>query len=445
MINFEHRIGPTFTPEPVYPTQKVPAWFQDAKLGIFIHWGLYSVPAWASLPTPGVQPEKEYAMHSYAEWYANTIRIQGSPAQLHHKERYGIGTSYEDFAHLWQAESFDARAMINLFTKAGAKYIIPTTKHHDGFCLWNTETTPFSAAHRGPQRDIIQEMHDATRQAGLKFGVYFSGAHDWHVAHFPPIESDRDLFAYRRNDEEFSRYAAAQLRELIDRFRPDILWNDIEWPDGGKSNADFALSTLLREYFQQVPSGVVNDRWGIPYHGYLTREYSRIDSVIPEPWEATRGLGHSFGYNSNEDETDTLSAEQLIGLLVDTISKNGNLLINVGPRADGTIPELQQRTLEGLDTWLRDNGRAVYGTRVWADGLRDNGQSTHPVQRYTASKDEVFIFVNPAVTSEISLPDALGAEPRLQWLGSHADTPHTRRVPGDLCDTPVAVCAVHVA
>ncbi|WP_246099913.1 alpha-L-fucosidase [Tessaracoccus rhinocerotis] len=153
----------------------------------------------------------------------------------------------------------------------GARYVFPTTKHHDGFCLWDTATTRFRTAHRGPKHDLIAEIHDAVRAAGARFGVYFSGALDWHVSDLPPIQSDRDLFTLRRNDAEFSRYSTAQLDELIERFQPEVLWNDIEWPDGGKGGEDYALAAVFREYLRQVPDGVVNDRWGVPAHGFLTR------------------------------------------------------------------------------------------------------------------------------------------------------------------------------
>ena len=147
--------------------------------------------------------------------------------------------------------------------------------------------------------------------------MYFSGALDWHVSDLPPIQSDRDLFLLRRNDEGFARYAAAQLIELIDRFRPSVLWNDIEWPDGGKGPEDFGVAALWRHYLETVPDGVVNDRWGVPAHGFLTREYSNVDGIQEQVWEATRGLGLSFGYNAEEDEAHSLDAAGLIRYFVD--------------------------------------------------------------------------------------------------------------------------------
>lgn len=208
MMNFEKRTGPDLGADaPTYPTQGVPDWYRDAKLGFFVHWGLYSVPAWAVQHGEGVNipTEDAYAWHQYAEWYGNTVRIAGSPTWERHQQLFGPGTSYEDLADRWDASAFDADAFVGELVGAGARYIIPTTKHHEGFCLWDTATTGFNAVARGPRRDLISEFHDATRRAGAKFGVYYSGALDWHVSDFPAIESDTDLFRFRRNDAHFAR------------------------------------------------------------------------------------------------------------------------------------------------------------------------------------------------------------------------------------------------
>ena len=199
----------------------------------------------------------------------------------------------------------------------------------------------------------------------MKLGFYYSGAHDWHVTDFPPLHSNDELFALRRNDPAFAAFAAAQLRELIERFSPDILWNDIDWPDAGKYDGPDSLQQLFRDYLAAVPGGMVNDRWGVPVHGVLTREYQDIDTVQDEVFESTRGLGLSFGYNADESAEHALDGTELIRLLVDVVSKNGNLLINVGPRADGSIPELQAAALEQLGEWMRGHGGALYGTRPW--------------------------------------------------------------------------------
>ncbi|HEY9306298.1 MAG TPA: alpha-L-fucosidase [Microbacterium sp.] len=413
-MNFETRTGPDLggaTPE--YPDATVPEWYRDAKLGFFVHWGLYSVPAWAPAHPPGGVPvEDAYAHHQYAEWYANTVRIAGSPTWQRHQELYGTGTSYEDLADRWDAGRFDADDFVGALIDAGARYVVPTTKHHDGFCLWNTDTTTFNAVRRGPRRDLIAELHDATRRAGARFGVYFSGALDWHVSDFPPIESDTDLFRFRRADEWFSRYAAAQLDELVERFRPDVLWNDIEWPDGGKGSEDYAVAALLRRYLSAVPDGAVNDRWGVPRHGFLTREYTHVADSVPQPWESTRGLGYSFGYNQAEDASHSLSGAELIRLLADVVSKNGNLLINVGPRADGSIPELQARAMRELGAWLRRDGAAVYGTRPWVRAFEDTGVP----RAYTAVDGAVNVIALDPAAGVLELPVEL-ADRRARWLG----------------------------
>lgn len=404
-MNFETRTGPDLgEATPVYPDATVPEWYRDAKLGFFVHWGLYSVPAWAPAHPPGGVPvEDAYAHHQYAEWYGNTVRIPDSPTWRRHQELYGTGTSYEDLADRWDPADFDADAFVAVLLKAGARYVIPTTKHHDGFCLWDTATTGFNAARRGPRRDLIRELHDATRRQRARFGVYFSGALDWHVSDFPPIESDTDLFRFRRSDEWFSRYAAAQLEELVERFRPDVLWNDIEWPDGGKGEDEYAVAALLRRYFDAVPEGTVNDRWGVPRHGFLTREYTHVPDILEHPWESTRGLGYSFGYNQAEDARHSLSGAELIRLLADVVSKNGNLLINVGPRADGSIPELQQRAMAQLGGWLRGNGHAVYGTRPWVRASEGVGAP----RAYTGADGVVNVIALDPAVGVLDLPAEL--------------------------------------
>lgn len=442
MLNFESRTGPDFgAAAPVYPSQGVPDWYRDAKLGFFVHWGLYSVPAWATAHGQGAVPvEDSYAHHQYAEWYGNTVRIPGSPTWHRHQEVFGTGTSYEDLADLWQAEAFDADSFVAELVGAGARYIVPTTKHHEGFCLWDTATTGFNTVRRGPHRDLVAELHDASRAAGARFGVYFSGALDWHVSDFPPIESDADLFRYRRHDEWFARYSARQLDELVQRFSPDVLWNDIEWPDGGKGGDDYGVAALLHRYFESVPEGVVNDRWGVPYFGHLTREYSFVDGIQEKVWESTRGLGFSFGYNQSEDQRHSLSGGELVRLLIDVVSKNGNLLINVGPRADGSIPDVQRAAMRDLGEWLQDNGDAVYGTRPW---IRSSEETGAP-RAYTTSEATVHVHVLDPSTGSIELPQELVKLTDARWSDGSAAEVADRLVtiPEKYRGQPAAVLSV---
>lgn len=390
MFAFDRRTGPDLGVD--YPARDVPGWYRDAKFGVFLHWGLYSVPGWA-YPGPDVDVELAYSHHQYAEWYANTVRIPGSPTAGHHERTFGVGASYEDLADQWQPKA--PEGWMALFAECGARYVIPTAKHHDGFCLWDTATTRFGSLHRGPRRDVVAELADSARAEGLRFGLYYSGALDWHVSHFPPIRSTTDLFTFRRNDEAFARYCFDQITELIDRHAPDVLWNDIDWPDSAKAAGPYSLRSLFERYYDTVPDGVVNDRWGVPHLGFRTREYTTEGRTTPWVWEATRGLGRSFGYNRAEDDRHLIGPVELVHLLADTVAKNGNLLLNIGPRGDGTLPENQVERLRYLGAWLRDHADAIYGTRPWRRHAEPSGV---PV-RYTVRPDGALnvIVLDPSV------------------------------------------------
>ena len=208
----------------------LPAWATEASFGIFVHWGPYSVPAWAE-PTGAwgaVPPEQWFAHNAYAEWYANTIRIEGSPAAAHQLSEYG-GAPYEDFLDAWTADRYDPADWAKLFRAAGADYVIPVTKHHDGVTLWDAPGSgDLTTVARGPREDLIGPLADAVRAEGVRFGVYYSGGLDWAFTSFPPLESMEDVDRYRPVDVDYARYATAQVRDLIDRYRPSVIWNDIE-------------------------------------------------------------------------------------------------------------------------------------------------------------------------------------------------------------------------
>ena len=331
----------------------LPTWALEASLGIFVHWGAYSVPAWAETTGAlGTVPDDEWFTHNaYAEWYANTIRIPGSPAAEHHTSVHG-GRPYQDFLEQWRAEHYDPVDWAELFRSAGADYVIPVTKHHDGICLWDAPGAgaPTTVA-AGPGRDLLAPLARATRSAGMRFGVYYSGGLDWAFADHPPITRDEDLERHRPNGADYAAYATAQVTDLIDRYRPSVLWNDINWPEAGKE--DGSLQRLLAHYREVVPDGIVNDRWGAPVWDYRTSEYSHdVANEAGHHWEHTRGLGFSFGFNQIEDAALTLSPRELALLYADVVSRGGRLLLNVGPEASGRIPEVQRRTLEGVGAFM---------------------------------------------------------------------------------------------
>jgi alpha-L-fucosidase len=382
----------------------VPAWFRDAKLGIFVHWGLYSVPAWAPLTgelgkvTATEGWAKWFANNPYAEWYMNSIRIEGSASHRYHVATYGSDFEYQDFIPTFDqaTQKWDPGAWADLFHQVGARYVVLTTKHHDGFLLWLSEQpNPFRENYHA-RRDLVGELTAAVRDRGMKMGLYYSGGLDW-TFNETVIQDIADLPAAVPQGADYVAYANGHWKELIARYKPSVMWNDIAYPAAADLNALFA------HYYNTVPEGVVNDRFtqhfefregqvgGSQHSDFRTPEYAKFDEITQFKWEATRGIGFSFGYNRNEGPESYLSVEELIHSFVDIVSKNGNLLLNVGPMADGTIPELQRERLAGLGQWLAANGEAIYGTRPWvkAEGRTGEGLTV----RYTQHGDDLYAIV----------------------------------------------------
>ena len=438
----------------------VPGWFEDAKLGIFIHWGLFSVPAFA--PRLGHVSEaftEHYplsaVMTPYTEWYDNAVRVPESPSARHHAERWG-GRPYAEFRAPFSAglEQWDPQAWAQLFRRAGARYVVLVTKHHDGYCLWPSGVPNPHRAGWTSQRDIVGELAGAVRAEGLRFGVYYSGGIDWSFNPKPV----RTLVEFMGSvpGGDYPAYAEAQVRELIERYQPSILWNDISWPTDLRR-----LLRLIADYYAAVPEGVVNDRWmhrgpalrllglrpvqrlldawlarrirreaakgeyspGIvpprpAHYDFRTPEYTSFDEVSERKWETTRGLTPSFGYTRADREEDHESPTELIRSFIDTVSKNGNLLLNVGPRGeDAGIPDPQRTRLEALGDWLRDNGEAIYGTRPWVDAESTTGDGL-PV-RFTRKPDVLYAIL---------LGTPTGTELTLRIPGSHSGEAQVTRV-----------------
>ncbi|MFD7711529.1 alpha-L-fucosidase [Streptomyces sp. NPDC059785] len=398
-----------FKNEPQRPPQyrqferETPAWYQDAKLGIFVHWGPYSVPAWAEpIGALGTIEEEEWFRHNpYAEWYYNTIRIDGSPAQRHHQEVHG-GADYDDFLDLWKAEAFDADAVMDLVAATGARYFVPTTKHHDGVALWDAPGTgDRNTVRRGPERDLIGEFQGAAERRGIRFGVYYSGGLDWHFTQTPPIT--RHIFdALRPVDKAYADYAFEHVADLIDKYRPELLWGDIEYPDAGKPEGEKSLVELFRRFYAARPEGVANDRWGETHWDFRTSEYEQgRDGEGDGAWENCRGVGYSFGHNTQEDESNSLSGEGAIRHFLDVVSRGGNLLLNVGLTASGEVTPLQRRTLETLGAFNRAHGDAVFASRPLDPALAR--PSDEPWVRWTRTGRTAHAFVDAPAGTRVTL------------------------------------------
>jgi alpha-L-fucosidase len=421
--------GATWADGADFSGRELPDWYQDAKLGIFIFWGIYSVPAFAQ-GTVTLEElmktrefEKWFANTPYASWYQNSMKIEGSPTREHHAHTYGADTPYENFAVQFNGsiQKWDPEVWVRLFREAGAKYVVLASKFHDGFLLWPSEfPNPFREDYRA-SRDIVGELTKAVREKGLHMGLYYSSGLDWTFKS-DPIRDLPSFVAAVPQDQEYADYVDAHWRELIRRYSPEILWADI-----GSPNA-LDLNSLFKDYYAKVPHGLVNDRHKMPHktahHDFTTQEYMVMEDIAEKKWEATCGIGRSFAYNQMERDEDYLSVDELVDTFVDIVSKNGNLLLSVGPQADGSIPAGQRERLLGLGAWLKINGEAIYGSRYWdrAEGVTSGDV---PI-RFTRNQGNLYAILleRPEGTSITIVnlkvePDAeislLGTEGELLW------------------------------
>ena len=302
-------------------------------------------------------------------------------------EKYGKDFKYEDFIPMWKAENWDPKQWAEIFKEAGAEYVVLTTKHHDGFCLFPSKYTHFNSVEMGPKRNITGELTEAVRDAGIRMGLYYSGLIDWQYANDPIFEDD-DLFGTASPTFAYADYSYNQMNELVDDYAPSVFWNDIGWP----KQSEEMMPYFLAHYYNKVPEGVVNDRFNDRYHDFLTKEYKSGSVNRKEKWEMCRGMGLSFGYNANEGDDKLISVPDLISLLVGTVANNGNLLLNIGPKADGTIPEEQVKRLKILGAWLKVNHDGIYGTRC-SDReceMLENGIELH----YTQKEGNLNVFAD---------------------------------------------------
>jgi alpha-L-fucosidase len=396
------QIPTPMAPGPVKPTweslrenYKVPSWFVGAKFGIFMHFGIFSVPAHGS---------EWYEKFLYAGGNDSVLKvIGGNDMALHvndgpkstrawHTEHFGPPEKfgYKDFIPMFKAEHFDADAWAALFKKAGARYVMPGAQHHENFAMWDSKVTPFNSMQMGPKRDVIGELAAAVRKQGMKLGVANHGIENFEFIN-PPLElaermkaEKTDLFDPKwadfynyadRSDAAMQRFLVNWYErnvELIDKYQPDLIYFD----NGvDQRHIDPLKLEIAAYYYNRAKSwgkevSFTTKKAAFAPSGTNTKTIASIldfeggppDGIRTGSWVVDRPIGSSWGYI---DGMKANSAETVIGWLVDIVSKNGTLLLNVSPKADGTIPQDQQETLLAVGKWLETNGEAIYDTHSW--------------------------------------------------------------------------------
>jgi alpha-L-fucosidase len=327
----------------------VPKWFMDGKFGIFIHWGVYAVPAYT---TKG----------GYAEWYQNGLEKKDSAKMDFHRKKFGDLTYYQ-LADQFKAELFQPDEWAKVFEKSGARYIVLTSKHHDGFALWpsaeasRTWGFPWNAKETGPKRDLLGDLFKAVRKTKVHAGMYYS-LYEWYN---PLWKSDPKKYA--------TDHMWPQMKELINNYQPEVFWTDGDWD---ASEDTWRSKEFLAWLYNESPVKdkiVTYDRWGsgvrFKHGAVFTPEYQPELDFENHAWEESRGMGYSYGYNREEDAWDYNSTQSLIYHLLDKVSRGGNFLLDIGPDEHGKIPPIMQERLLQIGEWLDVNGEAIYNTTRW--------------------------------------------------------------------------------
>jgi len=307
--------------------------------------------------------------------------VEGDTTYEYHREHYGELSEfgYKDFVPMFTAEKWDPDRWAQLFKDAGARYVVPVGEHHDGFPLWDSDLTEWDARDKGPKRDIIGELAKSVRKRDMKYAPSYHRMMNYYDPRFEDGHFNNPHYSEDGPDSIFVKHWKERWEELRDKYKPAIMWYDGDWTAPVEV---WGTKQMMADYYNTAQNWnkevVINDRMG-EVRGergdFYTTEYEygiRTDTLIKHKWESCRGIGGSFGYNKNEGPEDYMTVNALVDMLVDIVSKNGNLLLNIGPKADGTIPEIQKERLLGMGEWLKVNGEAIYGTDYWKTYGEDN-------------------------------------------------------------------------
>jgi len=430
-------------------THPTPQWFKDAKFGIYTHWGIYSVPACGPNGT----------------WYPHNMYREGTPQYEYHVKTYGPPSEfgYKDFIPMFRAEKFDPEEWAELFKEAGAQFAGPVTEHHDGFAMWDSKLTEWNAAKMGPKRDVVGELEKAIRKQGMRFMTAFHHAANWwffphwkkecdtsdpqYAGLYGPMHNqDKPDIGWLEQDKpsrEFLERWQGKLREVIDNYRPDLIW------------FDFALGGIQEQYRKDFLTYYYNKEreWNrgvvvnFKFHclppgvAVIDLELGRMSELTQYEWITDTSVDDGGAWSYVQD-VGFKSVDTLVTNLVDRVSKNGYLLLNVGPKASGEIPEPARERLLGIGKWLNINGEAIYGTRPWVvygegptqmekAGAFSEKQEVHYTAkdiRFTTKDDVLYAMclgwpgeqvviesLKGLYDSEISSIKMLGVDKELEW------------------------------
>jgi alpha-L-fucosidase len=333
----------------------IPEWFKDAKLGIYAHWGVYCVPAFGH------------------EWYPRKIYLTDTKEHRHHVETYGDPSKfgYKDFIPSFTAENFDAEQWAELYEAAGAKFAGPVAEHHDGFSMWPSKVNRWNAGNMGPKRDVVGELANALRKRGIKIIASFHHGYNFQGYYVPTEGWDvadpeyYDLYGQFDDVDEAHDRWLVKIKEVIDAYQPDQIWFDFgldKIPDEVKlemaayyydHEKKWGKEVIITRKGNHLPEGV----------GVLDIERGKMEGVQPLLWQTDDSIAtNSWCYVQN---LQVKPSEELVHELIDIVSKNGVLLLNVCPKADGTFPDDQKKLLHEIGDWLEVNGEGIYGTRPW--------------------------------------------------------------------------------
>ena len=407
---------------------KAPQWFEDAKFGIFIHWGPYAVPAFHEWYVDFISPKASFGFLLGGPPYTATrgelpeeLFLAGirQEALKYHLDNWGPKFSYDDFLPMFKAEKYDPEAWARLFREAGAKYVVLTAKHGDEYALWPTKHTRRNSMETGPRRDLAGDLTKAVRKLDMKMGFYHNTTYTFWDQRYP--------------GRDWVDYMNSSIKELVDLYHPSVLWGDVRVGpvkdrDGKFLPADYWGSKAVLAYFynhSENPEEVVaNDRWGLDTDGkilgdFATPERTRMNRISKEKWETCDSLDTtSWGYNRRLKPSQYMTANELVDYLADVVSKNGNLLINIGPRADGTIPESMQQCLRQTGEWLRVNGEAIYGSRYWEthkDGDVRFTRKGNTLYAIALEWPETELRLTSLAGTEVAGVTMLGLEEPVKW------------------------------